>query len=80
MKAITMTIGELREALKDKKKYPDDGLVLYQRIEDIYFEEHKWKSVKKDDGELPGMKDEFVHVFTNIKYRRDKNLYLTAHY
>lgn len=79
MKEIRMTIKELREVLKDKKKYPDDGLILYQRIEDIYFQEHKWKPVKKCS-EFPGTKDEFVHVFTNLKYERDKNLYLTAHY
>lgn len=38
----SLTVGELRARLEG---VPDDALVLYQRIEDVYFETHGWKTV-----------------------------------
>jgi hypothetical protein len=34
-----LTVGKLKEAIANM---PDDGLVLVQRIEDMYFEENNW--------------------------------------
>jgi len=39
---VNLTIGELREALKD---VPDNTLVYYQRIEDWYFEKNGWVTI-----------------------------------
>lgn len=73
-----LTIGRLKEFIKD---LPDDGKIYYQRIEDVYFEKHGWdKNVVKKPSEYPEYTDDFVGVFTYIKYRDDKDLYLTAHY
>ena len=40
-----LTVGKLREAIKDM---PDDGLVLVQRVEDVYYEKHHWGLVLKE--------------------------------
>jgi hypothetical protein len=34
-----LTIKDLKKMIEDM---PDDGLVLVQRIQDIYFENHHW--------------------------------------
>jgi hypothetical protein len=39
---IELTVKRLREQIKD---LPDDTPVMYQRIEDVYFQEHNWKTV-----------------------------------
>lgn len=58
-----------------------DAEILYQRIEDIYFTQHRWDKVvvlKPDMYNLD--KDEYLQVFTPIKFSDDGNIYLTAHY
>lgn len=40
-----LTVGDLKEKIKN---LPDDGLVLVQRIEDIYYEENHWGVVLKE--------------------------------
>jgi hypothetical protein len=40
-----MTVKELKEAIEN---LPDDAIVYYQRIEDVYFEKHNWNVVKKE--------------------------------
>ena len=76
------TVGELKKFI-ETNKIPDNALILYQRIEDAYFKEHGWSrnSVKKPHLVYPEMgKDEFVVVFGPIKYNKDPNIYLTAHF
>lgn len=41
-----LTVGELRKSIEGLS---DDALVLSQRIEDIYFESHNWKVVRKSN-------------------------------
>lgn len=79
-----MTVGDLKRFIK-KHNLKEDALVLYHRIEDVYFDKHKWgdSSVKKKSYFFPDedlMKDEFIVAFSPIKYKEDPNLYLTAHY
>ena len=38
-----MTVGELRKALND---VPDDVVIAYQRIADVYFDKHGWLTHK----------------------------------
>ena len=77
------TVGELKKFLKDNK-IPDEALILYQRIEDIYFKKYGWDksmgTVKKPDFELEGMTDTYVTVWSPVKFKDDENLYLSAHY
>lgn len=42
-----MTVGELLDFIQ-LNKLPRDAEVLYQRIEDVYFEKHHWTTIKKE--------------------------------
>lgn len=60
---------------------PLTAKILYQRIEDRYFEEHNWDKVVTLKPDMYNIgEDQFVAVFAPIKYPDDDNLYLTAHY
>lgn len=71
-----LTVGRLREAIKD---LPDDAPVLYERIEDVYFDKHGWKAELKP-GEFPEYPSQYIRAFTSVKYKEDDALYITAHY
>jgi hypothetical protein len=53
-----LTIKDLKKMIEDM---PDDGLVLVQRIQDIYFENHHWGVILKE-GE---------HYFNAKKFNED---------
>ena len=77
----SLTVGELLEFIKTNN-IPMDAKVCYQRIEDHYFSKGTgWgeNSIMKPDEYNLG-EDQYVEVFTAVKYPDDKNLYLTAHY
>lgn len=40
------TVGQLKKILEEKN-VPDDAKILIQRVEDVYFEEYNWGTVKK---------------------------------
>lgn len=42
-----LTVGRLRKLL-DNSDLGDDALVMIERVEDVYFEEHNWKVYPKD--------------------------------
>ena len=42
-----MTVGGLKKFIEDHN-LPDDALIFIQRVEDVYFEEHNWSTVKKE--------------------------------
>lgn len=75
-----LTVGKLKKYIEENK-LPDDALILYQRIEDFYFNKNGWSknSIKKSDPFWKGHPDEYVVVWSYCRYK-DKNLYLTAHY
>lgn len=76
-----MTVEQLLEFIK-VNNIPMDAKILYQRIEDSYFKPGTgWgeNSTMKPDEYNIG-EDQFINVFTCIKYLNDDNLYLTAHY
>ena len=86
-----LTIGQLKKYLEENKDFlDDDGIVYYQRIEDIYFKEHNWDvrvkydSLSADINPLWLTEDEFVPAFCCYGYKegfqKDRNLYITAHY
>jgi hypothetical protein len=41
------TVGELLEFI-EKNNIPKDSKILAQRVEDLYFEEHNWKPIRKE--------------------------------
>ena len=45
-----MTVGQLLEFIK-KNNIPKDGKVLIQRVEDVYFKDHGWTTLKME-GEM----------------------------
>lgn len=73
---MNLTIGDLRKYL-EKHNPPDDAIVLVERIEDMYFEKHDWKTVKKIDvWEI----HEYIKSFCVCQYKDDNNLYINCHY
>lgn len=73
-KRYVMTVGQLREKMKD---LPDDMPVLYQRIEDMYFETGGWKAVdlEWDFHET----SEYIPAWTAYKHK-EGFLCIDAHY
>jgi len=71
-----LTVGELKKIIKN---IPDDARVLYERIEDVYFQEHGWDGVvvyKKND--YIDQPDQYVQAFT--AFLNDEDLCITAHF
>jgi hypothetical protein len=73
------TAGELKQMLY---AVPDDYQVVYQRIEDVYFEEHGWdKSVIKTPSDVHcGIDNDMIPAFQAFQWPEFKILVITAHY
>ncbi len=54
------TVGELLDFI-EKYKIPRDGKIMVQRVEDVYFEKHNWKTI-----DMPGFQ------YSQIKSQVDK--------
>jgi hypothetical protein len=73
-----LTVGRLKELLKD---YPDDALVVSQRVEDVYYEEHGWQTIDKPDPVCLGFNQQYSPVWGACFYEGDQNcLFLDLHY
>ena len=73
-----LTVGQLKKKLEE---YPDDALVVAQRVEDFYYEKNGWKTIKKPDYFLEGVISEYTPVWSVCHYKDDKDcLYLDLHY
>jgi hypothetical protein len=73
-----LTVGQLKESLKD---YPDDALVVSQRIEDVYYEKHGWTTLKKQHPIYSEYNNEYSAVWSPVGYMDDKEcFYLDLHY
>jgi len=44
---MKFTIGELKEFI-EKHNLSDDTEIVFQRIEDIYFEKYNWQTINKE--------------------------------
>ena len=90
-----LTIRDLKKYLEDHKDDLDeDGIVYYQRIDDVYFEENGWDNSVRvkyeynsgDFNPLFAWEDQFVPAFCCYGFhhpddpQKDRNLYITAHY
>ena len=74
----SLTVGELREYLM---AYPDDALVVCQRVEDVYYEKHGWETLKKPNPMYEGEYNEYTAVESPVIYKDDKDcFYLDLHY
>lgn len=76
------TIKDLKDKIKD---LPDDMPVLYERIQDEYFNDMGWTTISlRTDiqptgaGKYEDIHSEFIPVFTG--YEIDDYFILTAHY
>lgn len=80
---MNLTVKDLRERIKD---LPDEMLVGYQRVEDRYFSEHGWKSVRVVWEAWPGRDVEHTEwvsafsAFVTVDDKGDKLFMIHAHY
>ncbi len=73
-----LTVGELKKYLAD---YPDDALVVVQRVEDVYYEERGWETLKQPDHLYPEYNQEYTAVWSPVTYPDNKEcFYLDLHY
>lgn len=72
-----LTVGELKKYLTD---YPDDALVVAQRVEDVYYEKHGWKTLKKPDHLYPEHNNQYSAVWSMVSYDDKECCYLDLHY
>ena len=72
-------MGQLK---KEIENLPNNAKVYYQRIEDIYFTKHNWETKKMPNSNFAPeeIDDEYIKCWCRVRYKDDKNLYLTAHY
>jgi hypothetical protein len=77
------TVKDLKEYLKD---VPDDYEVVYERIEDVYFEKHNWITIDtmeqiKTNGEWKDyLPHSFISTFSCYQWPEHKLCCITAHY
>lgn len=71
------TIGELKKRIQN---LPDDMYVIYQRIDDFYFNDYKWDIIPIYDSLFYPCYHEFISVFTGYVDKDKKFFCLTAHY
>lgn len=74
-----LTVGELKQHIKEHN-LPDDAIVLVERVEDIYFTKHNWKTIKKEHSVLEDETSEYIEAFCTCKFKKDNNLYINCHY
>lgn len=75
-----LTVGQLKKELEN---YPDDALVVSQRIEDWYYNtpNNGWDTIKKPDNLYPGKDNEYTPVWSICRYGDDFHcLFLDLHY
>ena len=80
-KGYYLTVGKLKEELE---KYPDDTLVVSQRVEDVYYEKHGWETIKKPNPMYREFDCEYTPVWSVCHYLNEADgegcLYLDLHY
>lgn len=76
-----LTVGRLKEYLES---YPDDTLVVSQRVEDVYYEKHGWETIKKPNPMYREFDNEYTPVWSVCHYLNEADgegcLYLDLHY
>lgn len=73
---MNLTVKELLDFIKEHN-IPMEAEVLYQRIEDFYFENNNWTTIEKKQDGHPTF---YIPAFCPLKYSNDNNLYIDAHY
>lgn len=71
-----LTVGELKKQLE---KYPDDALVVAQRVEDKYYEQHGWETINKPDP-IYNYFHQYHPVWGVCNYNDNNCLFLNLHY
>lgn len=78
---LPLTVKDLREVLRNLS---DDIIISYERIEDVYFDDHNWDIERVSDSSDPGSHDKYTDEYINAEvcwYDELKNkLRISAHY
>jgi hypothetical protein len=78
-----LTVGDLKKFLAESN-LPDDAKILSQRVEDIYFEKHGWKTYNKKNFHFPDEEiydNQYIPVFSCLQYKDEEDLlFLNLHY
>ena len=78
MYEMFMTVKDLKKALEN---VPDDCLVVYQRIEDIYFEENGWLAKAIELSWEENINSLYIPAFSAYQHHKDKDIFvINAHY
>lgn len=73
-----LRVGDLKKQLEN---YPDDALVVAQRVEDVYYERHGWQTIDKPDHLYSDHFQQYSPVWGICTYKDDKDcLFLDLHY
>lgn len=73
------TVQELLDFI-EKNNIDKNSKILVQRIEDMYYEQYNWTTIKKDSVDFADEQDEFTPVWCPVKYKDDDKLYLHLHH
>ena len=70
-----MTIGDLKEVIY---KLPKDTLITIERVEDVYFRNHNWKTITVQN-QSEDWEDEFIESSSVFYDEKNKILCIKAH-
>ncbi len=71
-----VTVGQLKKATES---VPDTTPVLYQRIEDVYFQNHGWATYEMESEHLDNM-SEYVLSWSAYWHHKKNAFVIEAHY
>ena len=84
-----LSIGDLRKLLANPE-LPDDGLVMIERVEDVYYEKHNWRvylkdgeyteELRKEGKEIEESMTQYHPAWCAFKYPDEKHLFIDLHY
>ena len=78
----SVTAGDLKKKLEN---IPDNAIIAYQRIEDVYFKEYGWSNAETThnllfDTDPQDDYDEYVEVYSLIYHDKKNILAFNAHF
>lgn len=77
---MQLTAGQLKTKLES---VPDDTIVCIERVEDIYFEKHGWKTERVVFQEIDGVPydyNDYFPAFCSTYLKEPNKLVILAHY
>lgn len=64
------------------ERVPNDAKIVYQRIEDTYFENNNWESIKMEWQQYPGdrLETEYIRAFQAYYLKEENLVVIDAHH